>query len=343
MSQKIRFALVGAGVMGSLNAKKIIDNGRAKIVAVCDPNTEIAKHKAYELGASTAFGTVKDLLSSKTSFDAAVVSTPNVTHAPISIALLEAGKSVYCEKPPASDLDGAEQIAAAAENSEGILMYGFNQRFNPWAQYVKARVEEGQLGQIYHVQTQWQRRYWTTAHGTWMVDRKIAGGGPLLDIGIHRLDQALWLMDFPAVRSVSGVTYGHLGKATSEQLSKPYDVEDFSAALIRLESGASLLLQASFLSYLPLDASEMSTLLMGTECGYLESGGTLRQLSNHEPKPSDRVTRQFDAPPVTSMGTFIDSVLNGAPSPCTATQGVYVMKVIDAIYRSAASGDEVSL
>ncbi len=343
MSQKVRFAIVGAGGMGRTNATRILDDGRGEIVAVCDANEETAKQAAADFHVSAVFSDVEVLLSSKTKFEAAVVATTNATHAPISVALLEAGKSVYCEKPPASDVAGAENVAATARNSKGVFMFGFNQRFDPWAQYVKRMVEAGELGTIYHAQTQWLRRLWTRTFGTWFTDRQLSGGGPLLDIGIHRLDQTLWLMGFPEVLSVSGVAYDYLSKAESGRIEKACTIEDFSACLIRLEGGASLILQSSYLSYLPLDVAEMSTLVMGTECGFLECGGVLRHMSNEGPSPSDTLIKQFDVPPVTPMGSFLDCVLNGDPSICTAEQGLTVMQVIDAIYRSAVSRKEVVL
>ena len=343
MSQKVRFALVGAGGMGHTNAGRILDDGRGEIVAVCDANRATAKQAAADFHVSAVFSDVEDLLSSRTEFEAAVVATTNATHAAITVALLEGGKSVYCEKPPAADVAGAESIAAAASKGEGIVMFGFNQRFDPWAQYVKKQVERGELGTVYHAQTQWHRRLWTWTFGNWFTDRKLSGGGPLMDIGIHRLDQTLWIMDFPEVLSVSGVAYDHLAKAESERIMKSCTIEDFSACLIRLEGGASLILQSSYLSYLPLDVAEMSTLVMGTESGFLESGGILRQMSNRGPSPSDTLINRFDVSPVTPMGSFIDSVSNGDPSVCTAEQGLAVMQVIDAIYRSAMSGKEVAL
>ena len=222
-------------------------------------------------------------------------------------------------------------------------MFGFNQRFDPWAQYVKRQIEAGVLGTIYHAQTQWHRRLWTASFGTWFTDKRLSGGGPLIDIGIHRLDQTLWLMGFPKILSVSAVVYDNLAAAESERIGKACTVEDFSAALLRLEGGASLMLQASYLSYLPLDASEMSTLIMGEKCGFLEGGGMLRQMYNQGTLSHDIIINQYDVPPVTPMGSFIDHILDGTPSPSTPQQGLEIMRVIDAIYRSAASGKEVRL
>ena len=147
MSDKVRFALVGAGGMGRFNAERILTDGRGEIVAVCDMNNEIAKQASKDFSDSAVFSNIEDLLSSKTEFDAAVVSTTNVTHAPISVTLLEAGKSVYCEKPPASDVAGAENIVAAASKSKGTFMFGFNQCFDPWG---PVRQENGRKGRVGH-------------------------------------------------------------------------------------------------------------------------------------------------------------------------------------------------
>ena len=342
MPDKIKFALVGAGGMGRGDAQSVTTDGRGEIVAICDPNGEAAKRAAAEFGAADIFNDI-DALIAGADFDAAIVATPNVAHAPLSVALLNAGKHVYCEKPPASDVDGAKAVAAAADKADSQFMFGFNQRFDPWAQHVKKMIDAGELGDIYHAQTQWHRRFWTRTFDTWFTDKELSGGGPLLDIGVHRLDQALWLMGFPEVQTVSGMNYDCLANAETERTGKSYSVEEFSASLLRFTNGASLILQASYLSYLPLDAHDMSTLLMGTKGGCFAAGDVLRQMANHDGRSTDTIIAQFDAPPVTSMGHFIDCVLDGSQPLCTADQGLAVMKILSAIYDSAQKRREVGI
>jgi len=343
MRRKVRFALVGVGSSGRAHAQGILDDGRGVIVAVCDPDKKRAKAVAAELGVRSVHSDVETLLASKTAFDAAVVSTPNIVHAPISVALLERGKSVYCEKPPTINAAAAQTVVKAQNSAKGVYMVGFNQRFDPWAQYVKKRIEAGKLGKIYHAQTQWHRRHWTSTFGQWFTDKEASGGGPLIDIGIHRLDQTLWLLGFPEALSVSGVTYDRLARAESRRIKKSCTVEDFSVALIKLAGGISLLLQASYLSYLPQGASEMSTLLMGTKCGYLQSGHLLRIMTNGTSGATDTIIRHYDVPRMTAVEHFIDCVQGGKQPMCTAEQGWTVMRILDAIYESARTGQEVLL
>ncbi len=343
MANKIKFALVGAGDMGINNANRICADARAEIVAICDTNISRARQTASRFGVAAVFPNIEELLASKVNFTAAAISTTNITHAPLSVALLKAGKNVYCEKPPAADLAGTKAIAAAAKKAKGVFMFGFNQRFDPWAQHAKQEIQKGQLGQIYHAQTQWHRRIWNATFGRWFTDKRISGGGPLLDIGVHRLDQTLWLMGFPKVLSACGASYAHLAKAESQRLKKSYSVEDFAVAFLRLAGGATLILQTSYLSYLPLGDAEMSTLIMGTRRGMLESKGVLRLMSNQAARPQDTLLCEYKQPRVSPMGSFLDSILKGRPSPCSAAEGLQVMEVLDAIYRSAASGKEVLL
>lgn len=342
MPDKVKFALVGTGNMGRHNAQRVIIDGRGEIVAICDSNGEAAERAAAELGVADTFTEI-DALIAGGDFDAAIVATPNVAHAPLSVALLDAGKHVYCEKPPASDVAGAKAVVAAADKAAGRFMFGFNQRFDPWAQHVKKMLDAGELGDIYHAQTQWLRRFFLSTFDTWFTDKELAGGGPLLDIGVHRLDQTLWLMGFPEVETVSGMNYDCLAKAETERTGKSYSVEEFSASLLRFANGASLILQASYLSYLPLGTSEMNTLLMGTKGGCLEADGVLRRMANHDGRSTDTVIARFDEPPVTPMGHFIDCVLDGSQPMCTAAQGLTVMKILSAIYESAAKRREVSV
>ena len=342
MPDKVKFALVGVGNMGRHNAQRVTIDGRGEIVAICDSSGEAAERAAAELGVADTFTEI-DALIAGGDFDAAIVATPNIAHAPLSVALLDAGKHVYCEKPPASDVDGAKAVAAAADKADSQFMFGFNQRFDPWAQHVKKMIDAGELGDIYHAQTQWLRRFFLSTFDTWFTDKELAGGGPLLDIGIHRLDQTLWLMGFPEVETVSGMNYDCLANAETERTGKSYSVEEFSASLLRFANGASLILQASYLSYLPLGASEMNTLLMGTKGGCLEADGVLRRMANHDGRSTDTIIARFDTPPVTPMGHFIDCVLDGSQPMCTAAQGLTVMKILAAIYESAAKRREVSI
>lgn len=343
MPRQIRFVIIGAGTMGSYHAQAILDDGRGRVVAVCDADQKAARRLARSLGITKVYASVEKLCQQTRSFDAGVVCTPNVTHGPICLSLLDRGKHVYCEKPPAIDAATALTILEADQRSRGLFMVGLNQRFDPWVSHVKKRLEAGEAGQIYHARAQWHRRYWTASMGHWFTNKKLSGGGPLIDIGVHRLDQTLWLLGYPEVRSVSSCTYDHQLKRESKRSRKTCDVEDFAVALIRLAGNISLHLEASYVSYLPHGETELSTLIMGTRCGFLNAGTTLRVMRNEPSGPVDTIVSEFDGPRKLPMIHFIECIIKGKKPMCTSDHGYVLMQILDAIYESSRTGREVVL
>ena len=279
--KKLRVGVVGCG--GIANAKHLPamkKNGNFEIVAFCDLIEEKALKAKEEYGTEDALVCTdyKEVL--KQDVEAVYVLTPNSAHAPISIAALDAGKHVMCEKPMAKTYAEAKAMVEAAERSGKILTIGYQSRYRADSAYLKRACENGDLGEIYYAKAHAVRR---RAVPTWGVflDAEKQGGGPLIDIGTHALDLTLWMMDNYEPEMVVGSVYRKLadqketGNAWGDWDPNIFTVEDSAFGFIRMKNGATINLESSW-ALNSLDVKEAKTTLCGTKAG-ADQPGQLRQ------------------------------------------------------------------
>lgn len=344
MSRKLRMGVVGLG-MGRGHARGYQSHPEAELVALCDVDENRLKAVAAELGVQQTY-TDAGKMFREAGLDAVSIATPNKFHAPLTIAALERGLHVLCEKPMARTAKEAERMLAAAAKAKKNLMINFSFRFNDVSYALKEQVEAGAIGEIYFGRTVWHRRRGIPGFGGWFGNKDLAGGGPLIDLGVHRLDLALWLMGYPEPVAVSGSIYDRIARRLAKEQKKPYSVEDLACGLIKFANGATLILEASWALNIG-ENEQMITALYGTKGGlvqknvgggyqftaeiYLEEGGNLFT------KVLDR--RLIQAPQ--SYHEFVDSILEKRPPLATGEEGLKAMKILEGVYRSAASGREV--
>lgn len=280
------------------------------------------------------------------------VCTPNMYHAPLVVAALEAGKHVICEKPLAPTPDEIRQMIVARERSGKLLMTAQHFRFKGISQTMKAEIEQGALGEVYHARS-WMLRRNGFVPTPSFIAKKHSGGGPCIDIGVHILDLTLWLMGNPKPVAVTGVAkapLAHHQDAFNAWQGVPipaeFDVEDFAAAFVRFENGASLVLEVSWLLHHDIQGEDMQMWLYGTEGGchwpkgeFLASNYTTRQHYNR----TLQLTRDPMEPHALECVEFARAVAEGAPSPVPAEQSLQVLTILDGIYRSQREGREVAL
>ncbi len=331
--------------------KKLQDEGKVKIVALCD----IKPNKLAE--ANTKFGPVQTFedyhaLLALPEIDAVSICTPNYMHMPPAVAAFEAGKDVLCEKPIAIDSKQGALMVAAAQKAGRKFQVGLNMRFGGGPQAIKRMVDAGKLGEIYYARAQALRRRGVPMWGVF-TEKDKQGGGPLIDIGVHILDMTLWLMGHPKPVSVSGnavTKYGHRSGHVN-LFGTPWDpsnftVEDFACGFVRFENGATLVLESSFI--LNNDKERFETSLFGTE------GGVFLDLHN------DANTRLFreedgtltDTTPVfmpkmqsheQEIRAFVQSVADDKPVLVPGEQGLMASRILDALYESSETRREVLL
>ena len=278
------------------------------------------------------------------------VCTPNNYHAPLSIAALEAGKHVICEKPLAPTPDAIRQMIDARDRSGKTLMTAQHFRFRGDSRACKTEIERGALGDVYHARSWMLRRAGLPARPGFVL-KQHSGGGAAIDIGVHILDLTLWMMGNPQPVAVSGVARSDLAHLKGAfglwgDVPPETDVEEFAAAFVRFENGATLVIEISWLLHHDIRGENMQMWLYGVNggchwpgCEFYATNYETRQHYNTTLK----ITRDIMEPHALECVEFARAVRDGAPSPVPAEQSLQVLTILDGIYRSQASGAEVRL
>jgi predicted dehydrogenase len=347
MEDVLRVGIIGCGAIAReahVPAYRGCDQ-RVELAAVADVDEDRVRSFAAEFSIPRAFTSPADMFE-ETELDAVSVCVPNKLHASLVIEALEAGCHVLCEKPPAMSAGEAEEMAEAAENAGKFLTYGFHYRHVPEVETLKRFIEGGELGEIYFARAQALRRRGVPGWGVY-TSKELQGGGPLIDVGIHMLDTALYLMGYPEPEAVFGSTYRKIGDRKGVGILGPWDwenysVEDLALGMIRFEGGATVIVETSFAANVGQE-EVMQVCLLGDHGGadvfpvkiYQEKHGALTDL---EPT-SLSVAEPYEL----EVRRFVDCCLTGVEPLCTAREGVILQKIIDAIYMSAETGAAVDV
>jgi len=340
-----RVAVVGLG-MGRGHARAAAENRKADLIALCDIDQEKLERHCTELEVPNGYTDYKKMLRAER-LDIVSVSLPNYLHKPVTVAALNAGAHVICEKPMAMNTREAEQMLAVARRTRRKLMINFSYRFTGEAKALKKVVDAGTVGEIYYGRTGWHRTRGIPKFGGWFAQKKLSGGGPLIDLGVHRIDLAMMLMGDPKPVTISGMTYNKLGTSLARKARKPFDVEDLAVAMIRFDSGATLLVEVSWALNCER-REEMFTYLYGTKAGICHRNfgpGYDFEACVFGEWDGTYVSSKIESTPgrENSMDHFIDVVVDGVKPLTTPENGVNVMKVLDGIYKSARLGKEIRI
>jgi len=347
---KKRVAVVGYGGMGSWHAKKLLISDVAEVAGIWD--IDEAKREAAKEKGIFVYSSFEDLLADKT-VDIVTIATPNEWHMPLAVAAMEAGFHVFCEKPDAVSIAEAAKMKDASERTGKILMVMRNNRYRETAKYLKQFIGDGRMGEVYAARCGWQRRRGIPGKGGWFTTKAQSGGGPLIDLGVHMIDLALWLMGNPKPVAVTGCTYSKFAgndlsdsdnsKFGDKAAGGVYDVEDLAMGFVRMDNGACLTIECSWASNIEKERRFVE--LYGTKAGlkwdtekltlFEERGGTLIDSIPKLPEVSKGHEK--------NLRHFVDVVLNGAEPMFVPEQGVDMVKLLCALYESAATGKEVQL
>lgn len=212
----------------------IADSDAARLATVGDSHAIAARH------------TDALALLAAEKLDVVSICVPNNYHLPLTLAAIDAGCHALCEKPMALSAAEGHLMLDAARQAGKRLMINFSYRFSAQSRALKAQVDAGFFGDFYFGRSVWHRRRGMPGFGGWFGQKALAGGGPQIDLGVHRLDLALWLMGYPQLTWVMGSSYDAIARATAAKSGKAFDVEDLAAGFIRFENGATLVLEASW-------------------------------------------------------------------------------------------------
>ncbi len=342
--KKLRVGVIGLGI-GRGHIRGYQGHRAAEVAALADTDEARLAEVGEEAGVAARYADAVEMLK-KEDLDVVSVATPNRFHAPLAIAALRAGAHVLCEKPMAMNAREAARMNAVAREAKRRIMINFSYRFSAPSQALRRVVDKGVLGEVYFGRTIWHRRRGMPRFGGWFGQKALSGGGPLIDLGVHRLDLALWLMGYPEPEWVLGNTYDRIASRLAREQHKAFDVEDLASAMIRFRGGASLVVEASWAANIA-EPELMETRLLGTKGGlhqfnlegtykfgaryYTERRGVL---ADHDVVPPKRLIPD-------ACWHFIDCIVKDKPHLATGEEGATVMKLLDAIYLSAARGRPV--
>ena len=356
---KFQIGIIGCG--GIANGKHMPSlkalSAECEMVAFCDIIEERAVRAKADFGTPDAkvYTDYRELLKDE-SIDLVHVCTPNKSHAPISIAAMEAGKDVMCEKPMAKTAAEAKEMLEASKRTGRVLTIGYQNRQCPEMQLVKKMADEGKFGHIYYGKALALRRRAVPTWGVFLNEEE-QGGGPLIDIGTHALDMTLWTMNNYEVASVTGnVHYELRGRENAANAWGPWDpakytVEDSAFGFIKMKNGATIILESSWAINL-VNAREAQYILAGTEAGVDFTDGV--RINGEE--YSRLYTKTIDmkkggvafyegaaaeTPALAEARQWLKALREGTKPCVLPEQALVVSQVLEAIYESYKTGKTV--
>ncbi len=353
----LKAGIIGCG--GIANGKQmpsIKATGLVDMVAFCDIDATKAEKAAKTFGTEDAktYIDYKELLKDGV-IDIVYVCTPNRSHSEITIAALNAGKHVMCEKPMAINSVEAQKMLDAAKANDKILTIGYQNRFRGDSAYLKEECKNGVLGDIYFAKARALRRRAVPTWGVFLNEYE-QGGGPLIDIGTHALDLTLWMMDNYKPKYAVGTVYHKLNdqKNTANDFgdwnTEEFTVEDSAFGFVVMENGATIMLESSW-ALNTLEKLEAATILCGTQAGAdMLDGLRINGVKNgrqYVTKPDLRAgsVAFFEGgeakPEVLEQLTFINAVLGKGELVVKPEQAFVVTQILEAIYESAKTGKPV--
>lgn len=345
--REIKVGIIGCGGIAQnahIPGYQRLEN--VKVVACCDVVESVARMVAEKFSIPRYFTDYEKMLKS-VDLDAVSVCTPNSLHKEPTIMALEHGVHVLVEKPIATSAEDGAAMVRAARKAGKILIVGFQERFNPYGMVIKRFVERGDLGWIYYNRAVYLRRRGVPTWGAFL-DRGLQGGGALIDIGVHALDLAMYLQGFKKPVSVMGRAYTLFGKdreAAEANIwgawdTEKFEVDDNAFAVVTMEDGSFLVLEASWASHIK-SQNLFNVYLRGTKGGaqldppeiYMDRNGVAFDMT-----PVIHTKPDWREQSYIKIRKFIESIEAGKPLYAPGEEGVIVQSVIDAIYRSTETG-----
>ena len=358
MNGTVKVGIIGCG--GIANGKHmpaLTKIPEARMAAFCDiyENRAYRAAKDYGIPGSKTYSDYRDLLADQ-SIDAVHVCTPNKSHSFITVDALNAGKHVLCEKPMAKTYAEAVKMLEASRSAGKLLSIGYQNRYRADCAYLKQACERGDLGEVYFAKAHAVRRRKVPTRGIFLNGGE-QGGGPLIDIGAHALDLTLWLMDNYAPKSVSGAVYkklndnGLCGNAFGPWRPEDFTAEDSAFGFITMKNGAAIFLESSW-ALNTLDEGEAIATLCGTKAGADMRDGLRVNFDEFDRlvvKKPDLAAAEaaytegvYQSPRDIEQRVFYDAVLYGKPLTVLPEQAAVVTQVLEAIYKSARTGQQVN-
>jgi len=354
-TRKLRAAVIGVGV-GWNHIEGYQTCPDSELIAICDANPTVLAERGpkFNVPESARFTDYKELLK-REDLDAVSIALPNFLHEPVAVAAFEAGKHVLCEKPLSLNSASGQRIIDAGKAAGKTLMVCYNHRYRPEIVWLKDQITRGDFGDIYAVKAGWMREGWIPTHGAWFTDKARSGGGALIDLGVHVLDLALWLMGYPKPVSVSGASFSKFvprGQKTNPRTMKPSsnEVDDLGMGFVRFENDSALMFESAWATHREPMQDGYFVRLFGSEAGAnfftgAANGETVSAFKyiDNEPTALTPKLKGGISGHVRAVHHFVDCALNNKVPNSPGEHGLIGLKIIDAIYESARTGHEVAI
>ena len=353
--QTLRAGVLGCGEIGRRGHIPGFQAAGIDVVAVCDANLARAQSVAKELHVPRAYADYKELLADP-DIDVVSVGLPNFLHAPVSIAALEAGKHVMCEKPFATSAALAEEMIATSQRTGKLLSINQHMRFEGTSRAMREAVVEGRFGKVYLADVRMIRSTGIPGFGSWFTNKDMAGAGALYDIGVHMLDLAMFLLGFPKVGAVRGMLSSALGEqkiglggwGIDRGTAGRYDVDDTAIANIALADGGLIRLVVTWAAF---GSSEERVTLFGTRGGADRSPDKygrdtpLRFYQEHNGAMETVIpdtSRYPGAGTSASIASFIAAIRGEGPLMVKPEEALQTTRILELIQQSATQGREIT-
>ncbi len=339
--EKFKLGIIGAGQLtNTTHLVNLSDITDVEVVSICDVNFDNAKKTAEKFGIMNFYSNHEEMLQ-KHKLDAVLICVPNKFHFKSTMDALESGCHVLCEKPPAINYEEALQMENKAKEKVLLLSYGFHFRHSKGVKVTKDKILNGEYGDIYASKAIWHRKRGTPGWGNF-INKDIQGGGPLIDIGCHMLDIALYLLDYKEIDYISATANSLLAKETNVFLMGEYDkskftVEDNVFAFIKFKDNTNLIVETSFALNME-EKNVRDVVLYGSK-----KGSTLFPLKFFGEQDGLLTNEIFDYDIETDLHkkgllNFINACKGEDTLLVKAEHGTYVQNVVSKIYESAECG-----
>ena len=347
MNGTLNIGVVGAGnIFTNAHAQAYAAIPNAKVVAIADLDLERAKRAAEQFHIPAYYDSVEEMLAAEPSIEAVDICTWNNGHAPVAIAAANAGKHILCEKPLTISDEWALKIEEAVNRAGVKFMLAVPGRFGNKNVILRKEVEEGKFGEVYFAKTNYIRRRGTPTG--WFTDKKTAGGGPVIDIGVHGIDAAWYIMGCPKPVRVSAFVSYHIGDYQTKGVTRwqgtpcpdnRFDTEDLGAGVIHFENGAMMMFEAAWaVNEQPYTGTQIIGSLAGADLNTLTVYGERDGYLSDDRISVDDNNRFRD-----EIQHFVNCVLENRETRYPIGQAVQMQKMLDAVYASAEQKKEIVL
>jgi predicted dehydrogenase len=349
MARPFRVAFIGCGGIALYHMKYLrqMAGEGVEIVAAADVSEKSLQRVKDQYGVTALYTDYRKMLRDVPQINAVDVCTPNGFHAENTIAALEAGKHVMVEKPMAMNAKEGQKMLDAAKKAKKQLVVGFQYRFDPKTKLIREQIASGAFGKILYVRCQALRRRGIPNWG--VFGRKdLQGGGPMIDIGVHILELAHYMIGSPKPVTATGNTWTFIGDKPSNIVCpwpnwdyKTYTVEDMAVGMVRFDSGTMLTVESSFVAHIPQDVWNVQ--IMGEKGGAIwDPVQIFKDQDGYMMNLTPGFVPQWDAFEK-KMRHFVEVCRDGRTNDSSGEHGLMVQKMLDGVYASSASGKEVAI